>query len=401
MIGFFSTVVARLGHGGTGVFGARFALAVAFGLSAGLASEAGSTDPSGSIPGPGPGLGDGEEWTSERRVALVEEALAAAERLSMRRDAVDWDALRTEARARAAKARGLDEARDVIDWMLGELGDGHSSLVREGSMAGSDAASASGADAGAAAGAGAGRAGAGGRTMPAPVEPEGRRLTGRIGYLRVPHLIAMAPDVTEPWMRKLDGLQARLAAEGVEAWVVDLRRNVGGNMWPMLAVLSGILGEGKAGTMTMPGGKPRDWGVAPGEVWVGPPPSPMVSLGDAAAPDTSAFPVAVLTDQRTASSGEAVVVSFRGRPRTRSFGMPTSGRSTANSTVALSDGSLLNITTSAFRDRTGRVYGGPIVPDVVFDLPAPARDDPFPGTDGAADPVLEAAVAWLEDELPK
>ena len=79
--------------------------------------------------------------------------------------------------------------------------------------------------------------------------------------------------------------------------------------------------------------------------------------------------------------------------------MPTSGQSTANSTVTLSDGSLLNITTSAFRDRNGRVYGGPITPDEVFDLPAPSRDDPFPGTGGVADPVLEAAIRWLESEL--
>lgn len=40
--------------------------------------------------------------------------------------------------------------------------------------------------------------------------------------------------------------------------------------------------------------------------------------------------VAVLFDGMTASSGEAVVVAFKQRPDTRSFGMPTCGLSTAN-----------------------------------------------------------------------
>jgi carboxyl-terminal processing protease len=72
---------------------------------------------------------------------------------------------------------------------------------------------------------------------------------------------------------------------------------------------------------------------------------------------------AVLHDSVTASSGEAVVVAFRGRPATRTFGQSTRGLSTANRTNVLPDGSKLMVTTSVFADRTGRLYGGRILPD--------------------------------------
>ena len=74
-------------------------------------------------------------------------------------------------------------------------------------------------------------------------------------------------------------------------------------------------------------------------------------------------PVAVLTGPRTASSGEATVLSFRGRPQTRSFGQPTSGLSTANVMRPLADGSALLLTTSVMRDRNDRGDGLKIEPD--------------------------------------
>lgn len=91
-------------------------------------------------------------------------------------------------------------------------------------------------------------------------------------------------------------------------------------------------------------------------------------------------PVAVLTGPRIASSGEATVLSFRGRPQTRSFGQPTSGLSTANVMRPLADGSALLLTTSVMRDRNDRGDGLKIEPDQL--------------TEGDAATVA-AAQAWL------
>lgn len=95
-------------------------------------------------------------------------------------------------------------------------------------------------------------------------------------------------------------------------------------------------------------------------------------------------PVAVLTNRSTASSGEAIVVAFRGRPNTRSFGEGTRGVSTSNRSFALNDGAMLLLTVAIFADRTGQKYGDVIVPDEVVDTPS-----------SESDRVLDTAVKWL------
>jgi carboxyl-terminal processing protease len=73
--------------------------------------------------------------------------------------------------------------------------------------------------------------------------------------------------------------------------------------------------------------------------------------------------VAVLIDQRTASAAEAVLIAFRGRLHTRSFGRATAGVPTGNVCHRLADGSLLAVTESVAVDRTGNTYGSAIAPD--------------------------------------
>ena len=89
-------------------------------------------------------------------------------------------------------------------------------------------------------------------------------------------------------------------------------------------------------------------------------------------------PVALLTDDWTASSGEATLLSFRGLKKARTFGIPTAGYASANQTFLLADGYQLLVTTSCDEARTGEVFcDDPIVPDVTTDTP------------------MEAAIAWL------
>jgi C-terminal processing protease CtpA/Prc len=74
--------------------------------------------------------------------------------------------------------------------------------------------------------------------------------------------------------------------------------------------------------------------------------------------------VAVLTDDATASSGEAIAVAFKGRPNTKSFGKPTCGISTAVRGFSFLDGSVLGLTVAIMADRNKTLYGKAIQPDV-------------------------------------
>lgn len=131
----------------------------------------------------------------------------------------------------------------------------------------------------------------------------------------------------------------------IKGWIVDLRGNLGGNMWPMIAGVSPILGDGTFGYFIDPDGSEylctygngNTNGVKITEQYNLLKPNPKV---------------AVLTDQATASSGEAVTIAFKTRANTKSFGNATCGLSTANQGFNLSDGATLILTVSTMADRT-------------------------------------------------
>lgn len=166
------------------------------------------------------------------------------------------------------------------------------------------------------------------------------------------------------------GLQAEIRSQDDGSrcgWIVDLRGNTGGNMWPMLLGVGPLLHGGgdpgqQVGTFDTGDGL-QAWGYRNDAVWNDD--QVRISLGASAYvlkhPDA---PVAVLQSERTASSGEAIVLAFRGRPDTRSFGHPTAGYSTGNSPVQLVDGSLLLLTGSVMKDRNSVGDGSRIPPDV-------------------------------------
>jgi carboxyl-terminal processing protease len=178
-----------------------------------------------------------------------------------------------------------------------------------------------------------------------------------------------------------------LEQQGALAWVIDLWRNGGGNMWPMLAGLAPLLGKEPLGAFVNPHtNETYNWQEI---LW---------DAGNALLEPEMQFlkncisPVAVLTSQQTLSSGEATLIAFLGRPNTRTFGEPTGGLPTANADFQLSDTSRLLLTTFLEADRLGRIYKTSIAPDVFVKIAWEklGQED---------DPVLLEATQWLQ-KLP-
>ena len=161
-------------------------------------------------------------------------------------------------------------------------------------------------------------------------------------------------------------------------WIVDLRTNGGGNMWPMLAGLKPFLGDEPLGTFVSRDNTSPPWKA--GQAVGVEPPAALRGLEQ------------VLTGPRTASSGEAVAISFKGRPRTRSFGQRTIGLSSANDSFPLPDGSMILLTTAIEADRTGKLYGEKVDPDETI----PAAGPGAPPASSIEDPTMAAAIAWLK-----
>lgn len=228
---------------------------------------------------------------------------------------------------------------------------------------------------------------------PIPTRPVAQVLDGNIGYLLLPgcsstdaaELRAYATS-TRAAIRDI-----QKTSGGVKGWIVDLRLNGGGNVWPMLIGLRPLLGDGVMATSLSKGAVAMRFGCDGDAGWLsGPTDADRVEQLkiDPVAGDSllATVPIAVLVHSWTMSSGELVAVALRDRCASRVFGEPTAGLTTSTFTATLDDGSLLTFPTHVFGGPAGRPVGARIEPDDVV---------PSIGWPGGDDAVAGAASAWI------
>jgi hypothetical protein len=284
--------------------------------------------------------------------AYVDQAFALLRQLHINSASVDWDAIAARTSAQLTDASQLSDAQNAIRDVIADLGEPHTFLrpaQPSGQAAGSPA-----------------------------VMPDYRLIEDRFGIVRLPGFSGN-PEQAEQYTATLREGLTSMDGRNVCGWIIDLRDNTGGNMWPMLRGLDPLLGAGPFGAFRAPSGQQAYWVRGDDTIRTGNVPvdrSPFFTLRSANAP------VAVLLGPRTSSSGEMVAIALSGRPDERSFGANSSGFSTANTAIPLSDGALLVITTAFARDRTGHEYSGPIIPNERAE-------------EGAAE---EAATRWLSSQ---
>lgn len=149
-------------------------------------------------------------------------------------------------------------------------------------------------------------------------------------------------------------------SNSVKGVVVDLRENHGGNMYPMIAAVSPLIRDGIVLKFKSTGKHVRVEPISLDFVLK----SQHVS-SDFTFKISDSIPIAIMTDEMTASSGEAALLTFRGMENVRTFGTPTAGYASANTSYVLSDGYTLVLTVGKEVARTGEVFcDDPIEPDV-------------------------------------
>ena len=188
-----------------------------------------------------------------------------------------------------------------------------------------------------------------------------------IGYIKVPGYQSGSPQQNRAFAEKLkQQIVAQDSAE-LDGWIVDLQHNRGGNMWPMLAGLSALLGEGTHGHFIKPSGETIAWGTnKTGSVLKQ---RQLSHLAKAYQLKSVGKPIAVLSSKLTASSGEAVLIALQGLEHSKSFGQHSCGQSTANRVFTLQSGNQLTLTVSYMADERKRRFGGPIEVDKVSNTP--------------------------------
>lgn len=215
-------------------------------------------------------------------------------------------------------------------------------------------------------------------------------IDGRYGYIRVPQRGGAAVALADSLHTAVRSLEAR----GACGWIVDLRGNGGGNMWPMLAGIGPLLGDSIVGYFGS-GTEAQGWYYRHGVSGVLHPGGGLDTASQVTVEpvelSTTLPPVVVLIDGGTGSSGEAVAVAFLGRPNTRTFGEPSSGFATVNRGSPLPDGANMVVTTGYYADRRRIQIVERVGPDE--SVPGGVEDWPFP-----TDRVAEAATLWLSGQ---
>lgn len=297
---------------------------------------------------------DPNDVTSGEAREYLSEVLELMEKNSIHRDTIDWQRFRREVYTEVGEAETIIQTYEGIKRALTLLGDNHSVLVN----------------------------------------PDGSRLKGNskikfnvnsvppvsvpddVGYVKITSFSG-GGDAATAFADKIQKQIRSADSPSLVGWIVDLRGNTGGNMWPMLAGISPILGEDTIGYFVGANERRFRWEVRNGSSFNRN--SLMTSVTE---PYVLANPepkVAVLLDEGVMSSGEAVAIAFVGRENTRSFGSATCGLSTANETYRLDNNSALVLTVAYMADRNLKVYGTPIEPD----------------EEVASEAVVQRAIAWL------
>jgi carboxyl-terminal processing protease len=264
----------------------------------------------------------------------------------------DWQAITTNAQSEIANAKLPQDTYPVIRRVLTALNEPHSFFIEPSAVPAQKTGMAQKKrDAG-----------------PKLAAPEWKIEGGRFGVLALPELNTLGDQEGKKAMAYTSAVRDGLTTMDKKAicgWIVDLRQNGGGNMWPMLWGLDPLLGTSPFGIFLAVDGRKEYWVRAKGHIFPTSenlpetPPGFQVKQSDA--------PIAVLIGPHTGSSGEMVAIAFMGRKNVRHFGSPTAGFASANTTHQLSDGAYLALTGAGVSDRLGREYTGPIIPDEQVD----------------------------------
>jgi carboxyl-terminal processing protease len=330
---------------------------------------------------------------SPEAAAYLDSALGVMQTNYLHRDRIDWPKVRHETIVQAGGAQTTIETYPAIRFALASIGDFHSFLMLTPALERAEAAQKPRLANPAAMPARPARKIS--FPYPSPFQarrvPEGAMVATAerpLAQIVIPLFASGDRKEIDAFATKVQSTIATLAANRPCGWIVDLRGNGGGNIWPMLAGIGPLLGEGSVGGRMYSDGRrvmsfyhagaAGDSSETPPELYASTTDAPVVVPGTP--------PVAVLIDRATGSSGEGVAVAFRARPDTRFFGEATFGASTSTFPFGLGDGAQLYLVTAVMIDKKGEQVEFGITPDEEVLSEATISDN---------DPVIQRASQWL------
>jgi len=295
--------------------------------------------------------GDSQNLSPVSKI-YIDEVITLLQNNSINKNKINWEDFRNDVYRHAKGSKTIENTYPSITYAITKLEDNHSYFAAN--IVSQDT----------------------GDLAPLPILLD-EIVPENIGYIRIGFCMG-DEQLKKNYINSVKDKMAKQDKINLKGWIVDLRGNFGGDMVPMLVAVGPILGEGVVGYFFYPDNSFYTWNYKNGYlydengIWW----EQSTTTYYLKSPNPY---VAILTDNSTASSGEAVAIAFKRRSKTKSFGTQTFGVSTCNRVHTLSDGSRINLTVSVFADRNRTKYGNCVYPDVKCD----------------ENKTLEEAINWI------
>lgn len=219
-------------------------------------------------------------------------------------------------------------------------------------------------------------------------EPIAQTIGKDIGYILIPGNDDFSNKRIDSITSSIKKEIAKVSGKNIKGWIIDLRNNTGGNMYPMLAGLSKLIGDGKAGSfVSAKGVSSGSWSIKNGALFYET--TRVSAVENEGYPVPLNIPIVVLIGPYTASSGEMTAISVKGRKNSILIGEPSAGYTTVNTGFRLNSYSGLNLAIDYAADRNDHLYPKRITPDIMV-----KEGDNFENLN--EDLKIKQALLWLK-----
>jgi C-terminal processing protease CtpA/Prc len=323
-------------------------------------------------------VGKGNAQIPDSVQLFIDNALNIMQRHSMFTRNLDWPATRKSSYALAANAKNYADARPALQYAFNLLRDKHGWLVindvdyRNEHFKFDDS-----------------RINAN-MKMAAAKGPAIYTATeaGKYAYISIPFFGGQTTKAMNDFAQRIQDSLCKVISPATRGFIIDLRLNAGGNMFPMFTGIGNIVGNGVLFETKDASGNPTgqtiisNYSMTIADTIV-------VSLKKNCG-NFSSYPVAVIIGPVTGSAGENLAVGIRGRNKTRLFGETTAGFTSGNQGFLLpgiNNGLVIGV--DFLHDKNGKEYRENVQPDEFIT----GGDDFF---NHANDKKIKAALKWLK-----
>lgn len=193
-----------------------------------------------------------------------------------------------------------------------------------------------------------------------------------IGYIKINSFRASRNSLKETISKAKIYINKRIETiksqdkDNLKGWVIDLRNNSGGDMWPMIISLTPFLKDGVLG-YTIKNEKENIWkkendliyykSINKTKKYLGKDKSLGYNLKN------ENLKIAILVNERTSSSGEATAIALMNNQNVKFFGTKSFGYTTNNTSIEMKNGDFLVLTTGIWKNFKREEFKTGIIPD--------------------------------------